>query len=109
VIFDFGSVFTLTGVRVLGWYDGIVHDIVTSCCHVRESKQMMRTFIIETGESLTGPWQDVQKYRADIIGPEEPNEPGRVPLVYGVCIVHSFEGEVQDFQGFYASSRVSLK
>ena len=37
---------------------------------------MMRTFIIETGESLTGPWQSVQKYRADIIGPEEPNEPG---------------------------------
>ncbi|XP_065909173.1 uncharacterized protein [Dysidea avara] len=73
VVFDFTSVFTLTGVRILGW----------------ESKQMMRTFIIETGESLTGPWQDVQKYRADIIGPEEPNEPG----------------EVQDFQGFYASSR----
>ena len=39
---------------------------------------MMRTFIIETGESLTGPWQSIQKYRADIIGPEEPNEPGRV-------------------------------
>lgn len=37
---------------------------------------MMRTFIIETGESLTGPWQAIQKYRADIIGPEEPNEPG---------------------------------
>ena len=39
---------------------------------------MMRTFIIETGESLTGPWQSIQKYRADIIGPEEPNEPGRI-------------------------------
>ena len=39
---------------------------------------MMRTFIIEIGESLTGPWQSIQKYRADIIGPEEPNEPGRV-------------------------------
>lgn len=38
---------------------------------------MMRTFIIETGKSLTGPWESVQKYRADIIGPEEPNEPGR--------------------------------
>ena len=50
---------------------------------------MMRTFIIETGESLTGPWQDVQKYRADIIGPEEPNEPGRVSLAYVVCVVHS--------------------
>ena len=44
----------------------------------RESKQMMRTFIIETGESLTGPWQSVQKYRADIIGPEDPNESGEV-------------------------------
>ena len=39
---------------------------------------MMRTFIIETGESVTGPWQSIQKYRADIIGPEDPNEPGRV-------------------------------
>lgn len=71
--FDFGSVMTLTGIRISGW----------------ESKQMIRTFIIETGESLTGPWQSIQKYRADIIGPEDPNEPG----------------EPQDFQGFYASSR----
>ena len=39
---------------------------------------MIRTFIIETGESLTGPWQSIQKYRADIIGPEDPNEPGTV-------------------------------
>lgn len=51
------------------------HDIIT-----RESKQMMRTFIMETGESLTGPWQSIQKYRADIIGPEDPNEPGIAAL-----------------------------
>ena len=74
---------------------------------------MMRTFIIETGESLTGPWQSVQKYRADIIGPEEPNEPGRErgrqrtrAFCYFLCILLLL-GEVQDFQGFYASSRVS--
>ena len=49
---------------------------------------MIRTFIIETGESLTGPWQSVQKYRADIIGPEEPDEPGRVPCC-NVSSLHS--------------------
>jgi len=53
---------------------------------------MIRTFIIETGESLTGPWHDVQKYRADIIGPEEPNEPGRAYLysdtsLRGCCLL----------------------
>ena len=70
---------------------------------------MMRTFIIETGESLTGPWLSVQKYRADIIGPEEPNEPGgRERLLYWCSITCFFLlGEPQDFQGFYASSRVS--
>ena len=78
---------------------------------------MMRTFIIETGESLTGPWQSVQKYRADIIGPEEPNEPGRIVreranyniflcLIVFYCTLLLL-GEPQDFQGFYASSRVS--
>ena len=61
---------------------------------------MMGKFTIETGESLNGPWQDVQKYRVDIVGPEEPSKLGRVSLfkVYMCCVITLIIGEVQDLE-----------
>ena len=38
----------------------------------------------------SGPWKQVQKYKADSIGPEDMSEPS----------------ETQDFRGFYETSRV---
>jgi ankyrin repeat protein len=73
VAFDLGSKYTLTGVRISGW----------------DNKQMIHNFMIETADDITGPWQHVQKFTADAVGPETMDQPS----------------ESQDFKGFYTSSR----
>jgi ankyrin repeat protein len=73
VAFDLGSKYTLTGIRLSGW----------------DNKQMVHNFMVETADSLAGPWSQVQKFTADAIGPETMDQPS----------------ESQDFKGFYTSSR----
>ena len=45
---------------------------------------------ISSNHACSGPWKQVQKYKADSIGSEDMSEPS----------------ETQDFRGFYETSRV---
>ena len=51
---------------------------------------IFETLIIISLLNHSGPWKQIQKYKADSIGPEDLNEPS----------------ESQDFRGFYETSRV---
>eukprot|EP00117_Sycon_ciliatum_P016408 scpid57824/ scgid15852/ Ankyrin repeat and sterile alpha motif domain-containing protein 1B len=60
VVFDFGSVFTLTGMRLWTWH----------------SHQCPKNVQIHVGNTLSGPWIMVKSFKCDMEGSSDPTDPG---------------------------------